>query len=423
MKCDEIRGKNNPQYGGASSWLRLLGFLIGLSTLITMQACIVAATQKPVFKMIAKREAIVDHLPDGWSWDRYNSFESIHRSSHFLPDGQDQDHWQEQITVVQPKLSGTPAENIDTMDHLAFGHLCEGYKVEEIEATTRNGYPTATKLMYCGRDRRSEMGKGGVAIYKAINAKSGPYVIVRQVRLDAFDVNNQPLSSEKKSELLNWAKGIHMCDSGDPTQQCPPDKSNQYTLTEGKHADVNDKHAVIKKFDAPKHSDEQTVNHIPFTWKLVHHDVTAAKTILRYVPQDQTDEKWNEMVAVQVFHGMRALPLEVFEKHVNWSLEAHCAGYSRGKIQQKIQNNYVTASVVEYCGKHNETGKGGITVFKAIAGQDAFVVANWTLLVKPFAGREPPVSDAKWAELMDWLEGVQICYARDSTRPCPPDKY
>ena len=142
-------------------------------------------------------------------------------TNYYSPADQVGDNWNEQMMFVLPKLSGAPAEVIDTIGHLSFEQKCERYKVEAIEETTRNGYPIAIKFIYCSKNRLSSSGKGSVGIIEVINATSGPCVLFRQILFDPFDVNNPPLSAEKKTELLDWAKRIYMCNARDPAHPCP----------------------------------------------------------------------------------------------------------------------------------------------------------------------------------------------------------
>ena len=202
----------------------VLCLLVCFGMEITLGACSLAAEQKPTYQpKVIKPEAIINYLPDGWSWVHTRSAATVRSPTNlFLPNGHDYGNWKELISIIQPMLGGSPAEVIGPFS-AAFEQDCDGFKVEPIEEVTGNGYPTATKINYCGKGH-SGSGKGGVAIHKAIITKSGAYVISRQLRLDPFDVNKPLLPPEKKTELLNWAKGIYMCDTREPTHPCPPEK-------------------------------------------------------------------------------------------------------------------------------------------------------------------------------------------------------
>jgi hypothetical protein len=207
----------------------VLSLLTALSMQIALQACSVAGQQKPEHRIYVKAGgALLDFVPDGWYWSNNRSFEATRMpTNYYFPAGQDWETWEELLTVIQPKQrkgSGAPAETIDEDIRIDYAPGCESLKVEAIDETTRNNYPMATKLMYCSRDRRSPRGKGGIGIFKAINTMSGPVIVLRQLRLDPFDVNAPPLSAEKRAELLNWANRISMCNAHDPARPCPPVK-------------------------------------------------------------------------------------------------------------------------------------------------------------------------------------------------------
>ena len=216
--------KSLPQQRRGVGSVRVLCLLICFGTAIMLGACSLAAAQRPKYEpKVIKPEAIINYLPDGWSWHHTRNATTVRGPTNvFLPDGQDYGNWKELISIIQPTMGGSPTEVIGPFS-AAFEQDCDGFKVEPIEEVTRNGYPTATKINYCGKGH-SGSGKGGVAIHKAIITKSGAYVISRQLRLDPFDVNKPSLRPERKTELLNWAKGVYMCDTREPTHPCPPEK-------------------------------------------------------------------------------------------------------------------------------------------------------------------------------------------------------
>jgi len=179
--------------------------------LVAVQGCSSAVPQKTEHRFYVQGEAVLDFAPEGWKSAGDRSGEQLRNpNSFFLPGAQDRESWKEMITISQPRLSGDPSETVDTMLN-AFKESCEGYKVVQIDQSVQNNYSTVTKLMFCGKSRRSPVGKGGVGIVKAFSTNSGPVVLLRQLRLDPYDVQNLPLSSQKSTELLEWAKGVYMC--------------------------------------------------------------------------------------------------------------------------------------------------------------------------------------------------------------------
>ena len=198
------------------------GLLFAIFIQIILVACSSVAQPKSEHIRFVKGEAIRDFVPDGWVWiGDHDSGGLREPMNYYSPADQVGEDWNEQIILALPNFSGTPSEVIDEAIYRSFQHKCERYKVEAIEETTRNGYSTATKLVYCGENRFSSIKKGSVGINVALNSKSVPCLLFRQMRFDSFNIDNPPISVAMKSELLNWAKRIYMCNARDPAHPCP----------------------------------------------------------------------------------------------------------------------------------------------------------------------------------------------------------
>lgn len=80
------------------------------------------------------------------------------------------------------------------------------------------GYPFASKVLLCGRNR--ETGRGSVMLFKVIAGREALYAVTRAWRGTAFDLDRAPIS---RGELADWAyylAGARLCDLASAETPC-----------------------------------------------------------------------------------------------------------------------------------------------------------------------------------------------------------
>ena len=80
------------------------------------------------------------------------------------------------------------------------------------------GYPFASKVLLCGRNR--ETGRGSVILFKVIRGREALYAVTRAWRGAAFDLDRAPIS---QGELADWAyylAGARLCDLASAETPC-----------------------------------------------------------------------------------------------------------------------------------------------------------------------------------------------------------
>jgi hypothetical protein len=149
---------------------------------------------------------------------------------------------------------------------------------------------------------------------------------------------------------------------------------------------------------------------LPPGYKIDYRVERNAMVMTEMVPVAETVNDWTEMVTVQVFHGLKAVP-EKFEEVLQQRWSAACPGASSAKVTSGVENGYPVLVWMLDCPKNPGTGKPELTWFKAIAGNDSFY-----LVQKAFKFEPTKEQVAQW---MRYLRTVAVCDTRLPERACP----
>jgi hypothetical protein len=131
------------------------------------------------------------------------------------------------------------------------------------------------------------------------------------------------------------------------------------------------------------------------------------------VPANETVDNWTEMVTVQIFHGIKALPGE-FRRGLELRWRSNCPNTDAAQIASDADNGYPALVWLLSCPNNPATGKPEITWFKAVAGNDSFYLVQKAFKFEP--------SKEQAAQSVHFLEAVKACDSRLPDRACPMAK-
>jgi hypothetical protein len=131
------------------------------------------------------------------------------------------------------------------------------------------------------------------------------------------------------------------------------------------------------------------------------------------VPTNETVDNWTEMVTVQIFNGLKALPGE-FRRGLDLRWRANCPSTNAAQITSDLENGYPALVWLLDCPNNPATGKPEITWFKAVAGNDAFYLVQKAFKFEP--------SKEQVTQWRHFLEAVKVCDSRLPDRACPAVK-
>ncbi|MFA7428903.1 MAG: hypothetical protein WCZ23_01970 [Rhodospirillaceae bacterium] len=159
---------------------------------------------------------------------------------------------------------------------------------------------------------------------------------------------------------------------------------------------------------------------VPASWQeTARQDVQGAE-VVAYVPPGQTVEAWTDMLTVQVFPDMTALPASAFYDRTRRNYQEICANARAGTMQTGLSNDYPSAFWVLGCGQHGQTGVGETSFVRLIQGNHALYLVQRTWRTQPYAADQtPPVSPEAQQEAMAVLASFGVCDPTTPGHPCP----
>lgn len=153
---------------------------------------------KQVFQVNVGGTRIADYVPKGQTrkhWTAKLSFESYAKLLHDDP-----------LVVTKNQARYTKKHCSFASDYSVFAGL-------------ENNYPTATRLLICGRLKKTD--KGQISLFKAIKGEQYFYIIRMVRRLPPFENDK---SSFDKADMAAWShyfSKIRVCDPGSNDHPCP----------------------------------------------------------------------------------------------------------------------------------------------------------------------------------------------------------
>ncbi len=149
---------------------------------------------------------------------------------------------------------------------------------------------------------------------------------------------------------------------------------------------------------------------MPPGYKVGYNKREQKALISEMVPAAKTVENWTEMVAVQIFFGLKD-SVAGFRLRMERLWAGSCVEAKSAPVSAGIENGYVTMMWRMTCPLNRQTAKPEMTWFKAIAGNDSFYVVQKAFKFEPV--------QEKAAEWVAWLNKVSVCDTRIPERKCP----
>ena len=166
-------------------------------------------------------EVYIAGLPAGWR-KQAEASDALGYRADWLPADQNLQDWRDRITVqLIPGVVGQAPERF--LDNLAAlsTETCAAVMVTEVASAPVNGYPAASRLIGCTRDKQS--GKGNISLYRVVAGARALYVVQRAYRVPPFTADGVPLAA---AELAAGRAAIAFglpCLRGVTAQPCPAD--------------------------------------------------------------------------------------------------------------------------------------------------------------------------------------------------------
>jgi len=165
---------------------------------------------------------------------------------------------------------------------------------------------------------------------------------------------------------------------------------------------------------------EQFFLRIPDGWKEVVRTRQQGADIVAYVPQEQNATQWTDMLSIQVFQGMTALPAQSFYERYSTSYRKSCETVRIGQMQTGVSNGYPSAFWIMACGNQLQAGTGETSFFRLVQGNKALYVAQRTWRTARFdAQKTSPITGPASDVAIETLKHFGLCDPSMADRPCP----
>ena len=165
-------------------------------------------------------------VPGGWHLIYHVDGETT-RISDLLPDGETANSWTTKLTFESfgsDEFELTPADILEA-ESSSDRNRCRSTKNFPVFSGQENGYETAVRLFFCGKNKFTH--KGEVKLIKVIQGLQHSYFIRFVKRTEPFTTGNAQIPEQVMAIWSMHLGKIKLCDGSD-AHPCPePDKSEQ----------------------------------------------------------------------------------------------------------------------------------------------------------------------------------------------------
>lgn len=159
---------------------------------------------------------------------------------------------------------------------------------------------------------------------------------------------------------------------------------------------------------------------LPQQWTEVARSRQQGAKVVAYVPQGQTAEAWTDMLSLQVYPEMTALPARAFYERSLKNVQDTCDNPQAGALQTGLSNDYPAAFWVLGCGLNRAIGRGETSFFRLIQGDGGLYMAQRTWRTDPYLdGSGPGIPAQAHDQAIELLSSFGVCDPTDPDHPCP----
>lgn len=157
----------------------------------------------------------------------------------------------------------------------------------------------------------------------------------------------------------------------------------------------------------------------PPGWKLSLSLTWPDLRMLEYLPPGQTLEAWQDRLTVQAFPRLRDVSLERYLDSISQQARRVCDQVQVTGVGAGTLNGYPTAQMALYCTRFVESGRGEITLFRAVQGVEGLYVVQRAWRVAPFSLAALPIGPQVIAQWTEYLRSITVCHPAIPAHPCP----
>lgn len=157
----------------------------------------------------------------------------------------------------------------------------------------------------------------------------------------------------------------------------------------------------------------------PKDWKRVFEANLGDTRVTDYVPKGESKDHWTEKLSFESYTGLlKSDPLLVINSQIAYD-KKHCNFVKDYTLFAGEENKYDTATKLITCGKKRSNGKGQLSLFKAIKGDQYFYVIRLVRVLPPFEAGKAKFDKRDLAGWSHYFGKIRICDPGSKEHPCP----
>ena len=215
-------------------------------------------------------------------------------------------------------------------------------------------------------------------------------------------LRSAPIDARENSDRLAAESSDTGVDDGSQTLASRPD---DMTVTEPVEGDQNA---------------ERLIAIPPTDWQTIYQLNTDSSRMVEMIPPDEAEDNWQTRLTFESNRDLvRFDPITLLDGESD-DLHTRCEFVRWYPVFSDFENGYPTSVRMFMCGKHRQTGRGEVSMFKIIQGSEYLYSIRFQRRVAPFELDEPDLPDSEIANFSDYLRRVIVCNG-EPQHPCPGD--
>jgi hypothetical protein len=156
----------------------------------------------------------------------------------------------------------------------------------------------------------------------------------------------------------------------------------------------------------------------PEGWQLAYQLNAGGTRLSEFIPADEDINSWQTKLSFESHADLADVdPILLLESEA-LALHDHCKFVRHFNVYSGLENNYPTSSRLVMCGENKQTGRGEVSLYKAIQANDFMYTIRFRKRVPAFAVNQPDFKDQEMASWTVFLKTLQVCDTHNSDHPC-----
>lgn len=169
----------------------------------------------------------------------------------------------------------------------------------------------------------------------------------------------------------------------------------------------------------PERPEETYTFAMPDRWQEANRTRQGNVDIITFLPRGQSLQGWQDMVILQIYRDMTAVPAGSLRDRSLTNAKAACEDATASDMQTGLSNGYPSAFWATACTSNKQTTLGEVAYFRSLQGNDNLYMVQRVWSLPPFGEQAPTLPEAQKREAIGILSGLNVCQPGSREHPCP----